>query len=351
MSPTRQTPITVSNVLSKVVIEQCVHTSSSARCSCRIDQMHRRRAGVAWIHPAEGHTPLVDHPGHDDEYLALSSVATEKWIPRAQLLLENLQQYMREWEVEGPNCFCPLMDPTSSQVQAILRRDDGDGQWSFVCASEYCEYRIDLTRVFGPGLPQSALQNYAIGAPQTENLDYRTYKERWEEKHRRRWPLLQTGLSNIEEGIEPDTTSVRAPGTVVPESDQEEGPNSPPVPRLDLTKRVPTSPTRNRRIVNPVTTRSKLGSTAKERRLSLQAQGAGGDSVQTEGGDLTKAPTGFRETTLFWETIPVLQQRDLWIHLTQTAVGVTLEELAGLLVKCGGCSKYYRDGLNHYCVE
>ncbi|KAK0482824.1 hypothetical protein EDD18DRAFT_1362461 [Armillaria luteobubalina] len=163
------------------------------------------------------------------------------------------------------------MDPTSSQVQAILCRDDGDGQWSFVCTSEYCKYRIDLTRVFGPGLPQSALQNYVIGcdegAPRTENLDYRS-------------------LSDIEEGIEPDTTSVRAPGTVVPESDQEEGPNSPPVPRLDLTKRVPTSPTRNRRIVNPVTARSKLGSTAKERRRSLQAQGAGGNSVQTEGGDL-----------------------------------------------------------------
>ncbi|KAK0478687.1 hypothetical protein EDD18DRAFT_1364522 [Armillaria luteobubalina] len=264
---------------------------------------------------------------------------------------ENLQQYMREWEVEGPNCFCPLMDPTSSQVQAILRRDDGDGQWSFICVSEYCEYRINLTRVFSPGLPQSALQNYAIGAPRTENLDYRTYEERWEEKHGRRWPLLQTGLSDIEESIEPDTTSVRAPGTVVPESDQEEGPNSPPVPRLDLTKRVPTSPTRNRRIVNPVTTRSKLGSTAKERRLSLQVQGAGGDSVQTEGGVLAKAPTGFCETTLFRETIPVLRRRDLWIHLTQTAVGVTSEELAGLLVKCGGCSKYYRDGLNHYCVE
>ncbi|KAK0484310.1 hypothetical protein EDD18DRAFT_1111705 [Armillaria luteobubalina] len=275
---------------------------------------------------------------------------------------ENLQQYMREWEVEGPNCFCPLMDPTLLQVQAILRRDDGDGQWSFICVSEYCEYRINLTRVFGPGLPQSALQNYAIGcdegAPRTENLDYRStfvmhpsLQGTMGGKHGRRWPLLQTGLSDIEESIEPNTTLVRAPGTVVPESDQEEGLNSPLVPRLDLTKRVPMSPTRNRRIVNPVTTRSKLGSTAKERRLSLQAQGAGGDSVQTEGGVLAKAPTGFRETTLFQETIPVLQRSDLWIHLTQTTVGVTSEELAGLLVKCVGCSKYYRDGLNHYCVE
>ncbi|KAK0502137.1 hypothetical protein EDD18DRAFT_1100627 [Armillaria luteobubalina] len=176
---------------------------------------------------------------------------------------------MWEWEVEGPNCFCPLMDPTSLQVQAILCRDDGDRQWFFICVSKYCKYHIDLTRVFSPGLPQSALQNYVIGcdegAPWTENLDYHS-----------------TFVMHP-----------RAPGTVVPESDQEEGPNSPPVRRLDLTKRVPTSPTRNRRIVNPVTTCSKLGSTAKERRLSLQVQGAGGDSVQTEGGDLTKIAYGY----------------------------------------------------------
>ena len=54
--------------------------------------------------------------------------------------VENLQPYMLEWELEGPNCFCPLIDPSSSLVQTILREDDVDGQWSFICASEHCGY-------------------------------------------------------------------------------------------------------------------------------------------------------------------------------------------------------------------
>ncbi|KAK0217204.1 hypothetical protein IW262DRAFT_1299158 [Armillaria fumosa] len=204
----------------------------------------------------------------------------------APVSMENLQEYMVEWEVTAPNCFCPLMDSSSSLVQAILCADDVDGQWSFICTSDHCEYRVDLSRVFGPGLPQSALQNYAV-VPPIDNLDYCTYEQRWEEKFGKPWHSFETALSDIEEGVEPETMSVRAPGTVIPESDQEEGPNSPPIPRLDLTKRVPTSPTRKRRMVNPVPTRdkySKLGSTAKARRRSLQAQDAGDESVQTGGG-------------------------------------------------------------------
>ncbi|KAK0227923.1 hypothetical protein IW262DRAFT_1455107 [Armillaria fumosa] len=256
----------------------------------------------------------------------------------APVSMENLQEYMVEWEVTAPNCFCPLMDSSSSLVQAILRADDIDGQWSFICASDHCEYRVDLSRVFGPGLPQSALRNYAV-VPPIDNLDYRTYEQRWEEKFGKPWHSFKTALSDIEEGVEPETTSVRAPGTVVPESDQEEGPNSLPIPRLDLTKRVPTSPTRKRRMVNPVPTHdkySKLGSTAKARRHSPQVQDAGDESVQTGGGVFAKAPTGFRETTLFRETIPVLRRRDLWIHLTQTAEGVMSEELAGLIACVSG---------------
>ncbi|KAK0482466.1 hypothetical protein IW261DRAFT_1418029 [Armillaria novae-zelandiae] len=147
--------------------------------------------------------------------------------------VENLQQYMLEWELEGPNCFCPLVDPSSSLVQTILRQDDVDGQWSFVCASDYCKYHVNLTRIFGPGLPQSALQNHAScdeDAPPIEDLDYHTYEKRWEKKHGKRWHSLETVLSNIEEGIEAETTSAKAPDSVVPESDGEAGLKSPPVP-------------------------------------------------------------------------------------------------------------------------
>ncbi|KAK0474821.1 hypothetical protein IW261DRAFT_1422670 [Armillaria novae-zelandiae] len=265
--------------------------------------------------------------------------------------VENLQQYMLEWELEGPNCFCPLVDPSSSLVQTILRQDDVDGQWSFVCASDYCKYRVNLTRIFGPGLPQSALQNHAScdeDAPPIEDLDYRTYEKRWEKKHGKRWHSLETVLSDIEEGVEAETMSAKAPDSVVPESDGEAGPKSPPVPRLDLT-------TKRRNSENTILTRKymKVGLTAlrlKERRRSPQAQEAGDNSVQPVGEDVAQAPTGFHETTLFRQTIPVPRRRELWIHLTQKAEGVTSEELAGLLVRCGGCTKYYRDGLIHYCV-
>ncbi|KAK0472042.1 hypothetical protein IW261DRAFT_1571287 [Armillaria novae-zelandiae] len=234
--------------------------------------------------------------------------------------VENLQQYMLEWELEGPNCFCPLVDPSSSLVQTILRQDDVDGQWSFVCASDYCKYHVNLTRIFGPGLPQSALQNHAScdeDAPPIEDLDYRI-------------------LSDIEEGVEAETTSAKAPDSVVSESDGEAGPKSPPVPRLDLT-------TKRRNNENTILTRKymKVGLTAlqlKERRRSPQAQEAGDNSVQPVGEDVAQAPTGFHETTLFRQTIPVPRRRELWIHLTQKAEGVTSEELAGL------------DGLIHYCV-
>ncbi|KAK0470825.1 hypothetical protein IW261DRAFT_1425662 [Armillaria novae-zelandiae] len=265
--------------------------------------------------------------------------------------VENLQQYMLEWELEGPNCFCPLVDPSSSLVQTILHQDDVDGQWSFVCTSDYCKYRVNLTRIFGPGLPQSALQNHAScdeDAPPIEDLDYRTYEKRWEKKHGKHWHSLETVLSDIEEGVEAETTSAKAPDSVVPESDGEAGPKSPPVPRLDLT-------TKRRNSENTILTRKymKVGLTAlrlKERRRSLQAQEAGDNSVQPVGEDVAQAPTGFHETTLFHQTIPVPRRRELWIHLTQKAEGVTSEELAGLLVRCGGCTKYYRDGLIHYCV-
>ncbi|KAK0466565.1 hypothetical protein IW261DRAFT_1426835 [Armillaria novae-zelandiae] len=265
--------------------------------------------------------------------------------------MENLQQYMLEWELEGPNCFCPLVDPSSSLVQTILRQDDIDGQWSFVCASNYCKYRVNLTRIFGPGLPQSALQNHAScdeDAPPIEDLDYHTYEKRWEKKHGKHWHSLETVLSDIEEGIKAEMMSAKAPDSVVPESDGEAGPKSPPVPRLDLT-------TKRRNSENTILTRKymKVGLTAlrlKERRRSPQAQEAGDNSVQPVGEDVAQAPMGFHETTLFRQTIPVPRRRELWIHLTQKAEGVTSEELAGLLVRCGGCTKYYRDGLIHYCI-
>ncbi|KAK0475524.1 hypothetical protein IW261DRAFT_1422346 [Armillaria novae-zelandiae] len=258
--------------------------------------------------------------------------------------VENLQQYMLEWELEGPNCFCPLVDPSSSLVQTILHQDDVDGQWSFVCASDYCKYRVNLTRIFGPGLPQSALQNHAScdeDAPPIEDLDYRTYEKRWEKKHRKHWHSLETVLSDIEEGVEAEMTSAKAPDSVVQSL----------MGRRD--RRARRYPRRNSE--NTVLTRKymKVGLTAlqlKERRRSPQAQEAGDNSVQPVGEDVTQAPTGFCETTLFRQTIPVPQRRELWIHLTQKAEGVTSEELAGLLVRCGGCTKYYRDGLIHYCI-
>ena len=82
----------------------------------------------------------------------------------------------------------------------------------------------------------------------------------------------------------------------------------------------------------------------KEKRRSPQAQKAGDNSAQTGREDFA------RETDLIRETIPIPRRRELWIHLTQKAEGVTSEELAGLLVRCGGCTKYYQDGLLHYCV-
>ncbi|KAK0474056.1 hypothetical protein IW261DRAFT_1423176 [Armillaria novae-zelandiae] len=177
--------------------------------------------------------------------------------------VENLQQYMLEWELEGPNCFCPLMDPSLSQVQTILHQDDVDRQWSFVCASDYCKYRVNLTRIFGPGLPQSALQNHAScdeDAPPIEDLDYHTYKKRWEKKHGKHWHSLETVLSDIEEGIEAETTSAKAPDSVVPESDGEAGPKSPPVPRLDLT-------TKRRNSENTILTRKYM---KKHQRVSVK---------------------------------------------------------------------------------
>ncbi|KAK0479490.1 hypothetical protein IW261DRAFT_1419598 [Armillaria novae-zelandiae] len=271
--------------------------------------------------------------------------------------MENLQQYMLEWELEGPNCFCPLMDPSSSLVQTILCQDDVDRQWSFVCTSDYCEYH---------GCDEDA--------PPIEDLDYHStfymhpaYKKRWEKKHGKCWHSLETVLSDIKEGIKAEMMSAKALDSVIPESDGEVGLKSLLVPRLDLTMK-------RRNSENTILTHKymKGGLTAlqlKERRQSPQAQEAGDNSVQPVGEDVThecipqlmrqelictftspEAPMGFHETTLFCQTIPILRWRELWIYLTQKAEGVTSEQLAGLLVGCGGCTKYYRDGLIHYCI-
>ncbi|KAK0186929.1 hypothetical protein F5146DRAFT_1003922 [Armillaria mellea] len=194
--------------------------------------------------------------------------------------VENLQLYMLEWELEGPNCFCPLIDPSLSLVQTILHEDDIDRQWSFICTSKHCSYHaiVNLSRVFSPGLPQSALHNYAScneDAPPIEDLDYRSTF------------CMHSALSDIEEGVEAETMSAKAPGSVVPESDEV----------LQL----------------------------KEKRWSPQAQKAGDNSAQTGREDFTC------ETDLIRKTILIPQWRELWIHLTQKAEGVTSEELAGLL--------------------
>ncbi|KAK0421500.1 hypothetical protein EV421DRAFT_1985970 [Armillaria borealis] len=61
---------------------------------------------------------------------------------------------------------------------------------------------VDLSKVFGPGLPQTALQNYAIGSQDVENMEYRKYEERWEEYHGQPWNTIRRSLSDIEKGPE-----------------------------------------------------------------------------------------------------------------------------------------------------
>ncbi|KAK0437283.1 uncharacterized protein EV420DRAFT_1487184 [Desarmillaria tabescens] len=140
--------------------------------------------------------------------------------------VENLRQYMLEWDVTPPNCLCPLKDPSSALVQTILRQGD-DGKWRFLCASDYCGYEVDLSKVFGPGLPQTALQNYAVGSQDIENMDYWKYEQRWEEHHGKAWNQIACNLSDIDEGLEYTSDDPnRRYSSRVPDSEEEPEENS-----------------------------------------------------------------------------------------------------------------------------
>ncbi|SJL17242.1 uncharacterized protein ARMOST_20788 [Armillaria ostoyae] len=115
--------------------------------------------------------------------------------------IEKLMQYMLEWDVAVPNCLCPLQDPSSALVQMNLRQGK-DGKWRFLCSSDFCGYEVDLSKVFGPGLPQTALQNYAIGSQDVENMEYQKYEERCEEYHGQPWNMITHSPSDIEKGPE-----------------------------------------------------------------------------------------------------------------------------------------------------